>query len=298
MAILIHKKTRVITQGISGKSGRFHTEQCLLYGSRFVGGVTPGRGGETILDLPVFDTVREAKKETECDATVIFVPAPYAADAILEAEDAGIELIVCITEGIPVRDMLEVKRVMSNSKHSRLIGPNCPGIITPGECKIGIMPGYIHKRGKVGIVSRSGTLTYEAVWQTTQLGLGQSTCIGIGGDPLNGTNFIDVLKLFQEDPETEAILLIGEIGGHAEEDAAEWIAKHCTKPVAVFIAGVTAPPGRRMGHAGAIISGGQGTAAAKYDAFRKVGATITASPAEMGHAVKLAMKKCSVDGKK
>ncbi|HEX2583090.1 MAG TPA: succinate--CoA ligase subunit alpha [Chlamydiales bacterium] len=291
MAILVNKKTKVIVQGISGKAGSFHAEQCLEYGTKMVGGVTPGKGGQSILGLPVYDTVWEAKKAVHPDASLIFVPPPFAADAILEAEDAGIALIVCITEGIPVRDMLEVKRVMSQSKTSRLIGPNCPGIITPGECKIGIMPGYIHKRGKVGIVSRSGTLTYEAVWQTSQLGLGQSSCVGIGGDPLNGTNFIDVLQLFQEDPETEAILLIGEIGGSAEEEAAEWIKKHCTKPVAVFIAGVTAPPGKRMGHAGAIISGGLGTAAAKYDAFRKVGATITESPAEMGQAVKDAMSR-------
>jgi len=289
MAILVNKKTKVIVQGISGKAGSFHAESCMEYGTKMVGGVTPGKGGQQILGLPVFDTVWEAKQAVHPDATLIFVPPPFAADAILEAEDAGIPLIICITEGIPVRDMLEVKRVMSHSKTSRLIGPNCPGIITPGECKIGIMPGYIHKRGKVGIVSRSGTLTYEAVWQTSQLGLGQSTCVGIGGDPLNGTNFIDVLKLFQEDPETEAILLIGEIGGTAEEEAAEWIKHHCTKPVAVFIAGVTAPPGKRMGHAGAIISGGQGTAESKYEAFRKVGAIITASPAEMGHAVKSAM---------
>ncbi|QZA58526.1 succinate--CoA ligase subunit alpha [Candidatus Rhabdochlamydia porcellionis] len=285
MAILIHKNTRVITQGISGRSGRFHTEQCLLYGSRFVGGVTPGRGGETILDLPVFDTVREAKKKTECDATIIFVPAPYAADAILEAEDAGIALIVCITEGIPVKDMLEVSRVMQLSKFSRLIGPNCPGIITPGECKMGIMPGYIHKKGKIGIVSRSGTLTYEAVWQTTQLGLGQTTCVGIGGDPLNGTNFIDVIKLFQEDPKTKGILLIGEIGGSAEEEAAEWIKEHCSKPVAAFIAGTTAPKDKRMGHAGAIISGGKGGAHDKISALKNAGVFIAKSPAEMGQAM-------------
>jgi len=291
MAILVNKKTKVIVQGISGKAGRFHAESCLEYGTKVVGGVTPGKGGQTVLDLPIFDTVWEAKQAIHPDATLIFVPPPYAADAILEAEEAGIPLIICITEGIPVRDMLEVKRVMSVSKTSRLIGPNCPGIITPGECKIGIMPGYIHKKGKVGIVSRSGTLTYEAVWQTSHLGLGQSTCVGIGGDPLNGTNFIDCLKLFQEDPETEGILLIGEIGGNAEEMAAEWIKKHCTKPVAVFIAGVTAPPGKRMGHAGAIISGGLGTAAQKYEAFRKVGATITESPAEMGLAMQKAMRK-------
>lgn len=291
MAILIHKNTRVITQGISGKSGRFHTEQCLVYGSRFVGGVTPGRGGETILDLPVFDTVREAKKKTECDATVIFVPAPYAADAILEAEDAGIALIVCITEGIPVKDMLEVSRVMQLSKHSRLIGPNCPGIITPGECKIGIMPGYIHKKGKIGIVSRSGTLTYEAVWQTTQLGLGQTTCVGIGGDPLNGTSFIDVIKLFQEDPKTEGILLIGEIGGGAEEEAAEWIKEHCSKPVGAFIAGITAPKDKRMGHAGAIISGGKGGAQDKINALKKARVFIAKSPAEIGQVMAEALDR-------
>ncbi len=291
MAILINKKTRVITQGISGKAGRFHTEQCLLYGSQFVGGVTPGKKGQEILGLPVFDTVYEAKKAVKCDASVIFVPAPYAADAILEAEDAGIALIVCITEGIPVRDMLEVSRVMRASKKSRLIGPNCPGVITPDECKIGIMPGYIHKRGSVGIVSRSGTLTYEAVWQTTLLGLGQSSCVGIGGDPLNGTNFIDVLQLFEKDPETKAILLIGEIGGNAEEEAAAWIKAHCTKPVAAFIAGVTAPPGRRMGHAGAIISGGKGTATSKMDALRAAGVHVTESPALMGQAVKEAIGK-------
>jgi succinyl-CoA synthetase alpha subunit len=290
MAVLVGKQTKVITQGISGKAGSFHTEQCLIYGSLFVGGVTPGKGGQEILGLPVFDTVEEAKRATDCDATMIFVPAPYAADAILEAEDAGIALIVCITEGIPVRDMLEVSRVMRLSKTSRLIGPNCPGVITPGECKIGIMPGYIHRRGKIGIVSRSGTLTYEAVWQTTLLELGQTTCVGIGGDPLNGTNFVDVLKLFQEDPETEGILMIGEIGGSAEEEAAEWIELHCTKPVAAFIAGVTAPAGRRMGHAGAIISGGKGDAKSKMRALQKAGAYVAESPAEMGQKMLQAMQ--------
>jgi succinyl-CoA synthetase alpha subunit len=291
MGILINKKTKVITQGITGAAGKFHTEQGLLYGSKFVGGVTPGKGGQEALGLPVFDTVYEAKKAVHPDATIIFVPAPFAADAILEAEDAGIALIVCITEGIPVRDMLEVSRVMRSSKHSRLIGPNCPGVITPDACKIGIMPGYIHKKGKVGIVSRSGTLTYEAVWQTSLLGLGQSSCVGIGGDPLNGTNFIDVLKLFQEDPETEAILMIGEIGGDAEEAAAEWIRHHCKKPVAAFIAGVTAPAGRRMGHAGAIVSGGKGTAIGKMEALKQAGALVSESPAEMGSTMAEAIRR-------
>lgn len=289
MSILVSKETKVITQGITGKAGLFHTEQCLSYGSRFVGGVTPGKGGQSVLGLPVFDTVRQAKRATGCQASMIFVPAPFAAEAILEAEEAGIELIVCITEGIPVRDMLEVKRVMRGSA-SRLIGPNCPGVITPGECKIGIMPGYIHKRGKVGIVSRSGTLTYEAVWQTTQLGLGQSTCVGIGGDPLNGTDFIDVLSLFEEDPETESILMIGEIGGEAEEKAAEWIFQHSKKPVAAFIAGLTAPPGRRMGHAGAIVSGGKGAALDKIKALEAARVVVAKTPALMGQAVLAAMQ--------
>lgn len=278
-------------QGITGQAGEFHAKQCLEYGTEIIGGVTPGKGGQRVLGLPVYDTIWEAKKECAIDASLIFVPAPYCADAILEAEDASIPLIVCITEGIPIRDMLEVKRVMDLSKKSRLIGPNCPGLITPGACKIGIMPGYIHKKGKVGVVSRSGTLTYEAVWQTTHLGLGQSSCVGIGGDPLNGTNFIDVLKLFEKDPQTEVVLLIGEIGGDAEEKAAHWAASHFSKPIAVFIAGATAPPGKRMGHAGAIISGGKGTAEQKYEAFEKIGAVITKNPAEMGKAVVAALAK-------
>ena len=289
MPILVDKDSKIITQGITGKAGLFHTEQGLEYGSQFVGGVTPGKGGQKVLELPVFDTVLEAKSATGCNVSLIFVPPPFAAEAILEAEDAGIELIICITEGIPIRDMLEVKQVMSQSTTSRLIGPNCPGVITPGECKVGIMPGYIHKPGKVGIVSRSGTLTYEAVWQTTQLDLGQSTCVGIGGDPLNGTNFIDCLELFEKDPATEAIFMIGEIGGSAEEDAAAWIKEYCSKPVAAFIAGMTAPPGKRMGHAGAIISGGKGTAQDKIDALKAAGVTVAATPAEMGEAVKAAL---------
>lgn len=290
MAILVNKATKVITQGITGKAGKFHTEQGICYGTQFVGGVTPGKGSQTIFGLPIFNTVAEAKEKTDCDASMIFVPAPYAAESILEAEEAEIPLIVCITEGIPVRDMLEVSKVMRASKTSRLIGPNCPGIITPNECKIGIMPGYIHLKGSVGVVSRSGTLTYEAVWQTTQLGLGQSTCVGIGGDPLNGTNFIDILELFEKDPHTKSILMIGEIGGEAEENAAEWIGNHCSKPIAAFIAGVTAPPGRRMGHAGAIISGGKGRAQDKIKALERAGVLVAKSPAEMGLAIQTAIK--------
>lgn len=286
MAILVNKYSKVICQGITGKAGSFHSEECLKYGTQLVGGVTPGKGGQVFgKDVPIFDSVEEAKEATECDVSMIFVPAPYAADAILEAEAAGIGLIVCITEGIPVHDMLEVKRVMQQSKTSRLIGPNCPGIITPGACKVGIMPGYIHKAGAVGIVSRSGTLTYEAVWQVTELGFGQSTCVGIGGDPLNGTSFIDCLELFEKDPDTHAILMIGEIGGEAEEMAADWIKKHAKKPIAAFIAGVTAPPGKRMGHAGAIISQGKGTAQVKIEALEKAGVIIAQNPALMGKTV-------------
>ncbi len=285
MSILVNKKTKVITQGITGKAGSFHTEQCIAYGTNFVGGVTPGKGGQIFLGLPIFDTVEEAKAITNCDATMIFVPAPFAKDAILEAESAKIPLIVCITEGIPIRDMLEVSQVIRQSKTSRLIGPNCPGVITPLECKIGIMPGYIHKKGHIGIVSKSGTLTYEAVYQTTKLGLGQSTCVGIGGDPLNGTDFIDILKMFENDPDTHGILMIGEIGGNSEEKAALWIKEHCKKPVAAFIAGVTAPEGRRMGHAGAIISGGKGGALEKIEALKKAGVHIAKSPAVMGETM-------------
>jgi len=287
MPIFLNEQTRVITQGITGKAGRFHTEQCVAYGSNFVGGITPGKGGTEVLRLPVFDTALEAVQQTGANTSMIFVPAPFAKDAILEAFEAGIELIVCITEGIPVKDMLEVAPIFRASTRSRLIGPNCPGIITPGLCKIGIMPGYIHKPGKVGIVSRSGTLTYEAVFQTTKLGLGQSTCVGIGGDPLAGTTFIDMLEAFHEDPQTEVILLIGEIGGEAEEEAAAWIAKKGKKPVIAFIAGRTAPAGKRMGHAGAIISQGKGTADGKIAALRKAGVTVIEDPSQLGKACQL-----------
>ncbi len=285
MAVLVGKHTRVITQGITGKSGEFHTKLSHEYAPRFVGGVTPGKGGTTHLGLPVFDTVREAKEKSGANASMIFVPPPFAADAILEAIDAEIELVVCITEGIPVLDMIPVKKALERSKKTRLIGPNCPGIITPDECKIGIMPGYIHKRGVVGIVSKSGTLTYEAVHQTTSLGLGQTTCIGIGGDPVNGTNFIDALSMFEEDPETQGIILIGEIGGDAEIKAAKFIRENVKKPVAAFIAGQTAPKGKRMGHAGAIISGSGGSAAEKMEALRAAGVAVADSPSDIASAL-------------
>jgi succinyl-CoA synthetase alpha subunit len=284
MSILINKNTKVITQGITGSTGLFHAQGARDYGTQMVGGVTPGKGGTSVDGFPVFDTVSDAIYHTGATASVIYVPPPFAADSIMEAVDAGIELVCCITEGIPVLDMVKVKHFMKGKK-TRLIGPNCPGVITPGECKIGIMPGYIHKPGRVGVVSRSGTLTYEAVWQLTCLGLGQSTCVGIGGDPVNGTNHIDVLRMFEEDPDTDAVIMIGEIGGTSEEEGAYFVKGHMTKPVAAYIAGVTAPPGKRMGHAGAIISGGKGTATEKVSILKEFGISVAASPAEMAKAL-------------
>ena len=291
MSIIVGKNTKVITQGITGKSGEFHTKLSHEYAPRFVGGVTPGKGGTTHIGLPVFDTVKEAREKTGANATMIFVPPPFAADAILEAISAGIETIVCITEGIPVLDMIPVKKALERSKISRLIGANCPGIITPGECKIGIMPGHIHKRGKIGIISKSGTLTYESVGQTTAMGLGQTTCIGIGGDPIGGMSYIELLQLFEEDPETEGIVMIGEIGGDLEIRAAEFVKGNTKKPVAGFIAGQTAPKGKRMGHAGAIISGSHGTALEKMDAMRAAGITVAESPGDIGKAIAAALQK-------
>ncbi|MBK9041120.1 MAG: succinate--CoA ligase subunit alpha [Bdellovibrionales bacterium] len=289
MAILVDKNTRVICQGITGAQGSFHSEQALAYGTKMVGGVTPSKGGSQHLGLPVFDTVEQAVRMTRANASVIYVPPPLAADAIMEAVDAELDLVVCITEGIPVLDMVRVKRYMQGRK-TRLIGPNCPGVITPGECKIGIMPGHIHKPGRIGVLSRSGTLTYEAVWQLTNQGLGQSSCIGIGGDPVNGTNFIDILEMFNADKNTDAVIMIGEIGGSAEEEAAEYIKREFKKPVTCFIAGATAPKGKRMGHAGAIISGGKGTAEAKFEALQAANCSIARSPAELGLTLKNSLK--------
>jgi succinyl-CoA synthetase alpha subunit len=285
MSILVNRNTRLLVQGITGQSGAFHARGCMEYGTNVVAGVTPGKGKQSFDGkVPIYDTVSEARKQTGCNVSMIFVPAPFAADAILEAADAGVELIVCITEGIPVMDMMRVKEVLKTSK-SRLIGPNCPGIITPGECKIGIMPGYIHKRGNVGVISRSGTLTYEAVWQLTQRGYGQSTCIGVGGDPIHGTSHLDAVKLFAEDAETKALILIGEIGGSGEEEAAAWIKTNLKKPACAFIAGATAPPGRRMGHAGAIVAGSSGTAAAKIEAMKAAGIAVAETPATIAETL-------------
>jgi len=294
VSILVNKHTKVLTQGITGSTGQFHTRACKEYGTQMVAGVTPGKGGSDFEGIPIFDTVGEAVAATGANVSVIYVPPPFAADAIMEAADARIELVVCITEGIPVLDMVRVQRYLG-SRSCRLIGPNCPGVITPGQCKIGIMPGYIHTPGKIGVVSRSGTLTYEAVHQVTQLGMGQSTCVGIGGDPIAGTGFIDVLRMFQDDPGTEGVIMIGEIGGAAEEQAADFVKVHMTKPVVGFIAGQTAPPGKRMGHAGAIIAGGKGTAADKLKAFQAAGIHVAKSPAELGSTMQAALRTAGAE---